>query len=1671
MSNGYSQYTEYAPVPYNFAQSVAAPPMSAGRRMGHTGEGANIAGLVGIQDPAMSLAINQLLQPVLTGFIGGNYVPAQFSAGGNLYSQMKMGDTLRNSSRAMDMAAQMDQRGIYERIRGTARLMGQPFGAREQAAASEMAATMGQFVPMAAQMAPDLVDKSFGLRGSATVMAQNMFRGGRYAIDPVTGKRGYSAETAADITKGVYNRLYGDNADISQMSGITAGRAGQLFDEMQRRGMMPNTTSRASGMKQIAEQMNTTIADVSNMPDLDRKLRELDANKISDKLKGMSKAVSAMQEIFGEMGDPDAPMSQLVGAIETLTQANMQNMDPAKLETMIRTTSATAKAAGIEMPEMFKIMGSTAAYADRANVNRAMVSDLTSRSVVENQAMKNMFGGIKSFGVPTADKMMDLQQQLNVQSARDPRTYEIANVARAVEQFGVKPEKGSELEAVYNAIKDPTSKGEYKTKDKQGNEITKSIFDIVKQPGGLNKFMLDQKVEKGVLTSMMLDRQGAEEYIDKYKIHSNIARPMQTDRVSRELSSLNQYAIKAMVADEDIMAGVSPEVKAALAQSGKSISAEVTESLFSLDAEGIEKADQVSADMIRARLKTITGKDLTAEDEKVVTRLAGAFKAEGNRFFRNRGMVNQATGLQLLSKKVQDQAALDQANINLDVQFESKMSDLGKSSFLQRMSEFVRTADSDTSVDSFMASAFNYQPIGKLQERFGEDFAKVRDLAKGFTGYKAEDTKLAYIKDAISVNEAALAQPGITDEKREQLNKEASILQSKLVDLGLTTKDKASTTYKEFADSAKKAAGGDINKAAAQASKNLNEFKQKYGVTAQEARDLNIKHLNYSGRKGMLDLYKEHGEKLGLRLNAAGVLLGVGANRDINEAVSLLNKGEAADIDSGLSLAQNFLDNYGLSPNLFEKGGQEGIQLKDKAQSLMNVFNRAAESLGISRESLLAGDMAGVKGLDLGTLKADAAEDVNVLKSLSTEAKDQKRYSEVVKSIEQQRDALSAKTDGTEQEKAARARKIERLDRAAKVNRDDISNEYEKALGRQEALSKQDQASLDKAFEGYKKTVLAAEQNTNAVNKFVAEINKGREKGSEITINDMAVSVAPEEKDLKEVQDLRSKLYDTKDPVEAKKINDKIKGIIKDSGLSESSFNVLKEEDKKGLRKLLEESAPMSAAEADKLASLRKEVGDKVDNADKLFTETDRKTLEGLKSKSKVIDSGITPDSDVGKEFKKYSTFNDLKNDKKDKEKVLALADQLNIRSKAFDKSKNDEITLDRLEKKFTEFKAQEAGITSGQGFEMSGGKIVAKRPSSVSDAEKEQIKTLEKRQKDADEILKNLDPEKVKEFKELAGKEARQGKGLPPEKLKEFAEKSGMSQEQVKEYFKIEEDREKILSAMPKEQQDKARALLKEGKTAEANKIMASEQLMKFDSRAVLDKTGDEAFKKLTASSKQQLVDTMNSLNMTVTSGGSPLSKSQKEAVEDSAKLGTANLKDSISFFKDKLKAAYMGDNEGSDFNIKLAGRSGKGIRQVGSLLRMGMAQAGQLANLKDDATPEAQTQALHNLLTQDPSKLNDKQKALRTSLINNRITSDLFGGEDGKKVLDSRKILSLGESFAKDMDKKKALSKEETKGGPTVVTFAEGAQVKMSGVVRVDGGDSTLTATAANVRPNSRA
>ena len=1723
MSNGYLQnpYSEVGFVPNTFAQGIAAPPMSVGRKMGHIGEGANIAGLFGVQDPAASLLINQFLQPILTGYIGGNYVPAQFSAGGNLYSQVRMGNTLRASSTAMGLASQLDQKGIYEAIRGSARLMDQPFGAREQAAASEMASTLGMFVPMLAQKEPDLVDKLYGARGSATVMAQNMFRGGRYAIDPTTGRRGYSGETAAEITKGVYQRLYGDNANIAEMSGLTAGRAGQLFDEMQRRGMMPNTGSRSAGIKEIADQLGTTITDVAGMPDLDRKLRELDASKISDRLKGMSRAVSAMQEIFGEMGEADAPMNQLVGAIETLTQANMQNMDPVKLERMIRTTSATAKAAGIEMPEMFRSMGATAAYADRAGVDRALVPSLDARAVMENQAMKNLYGGVRAFGVPSADKMADVSRQLVVQAARDQRTYEAANIARAIEQYGVKPTKGSELEAVYKAITDPNSKGQYQIKDPTtGRLVTKNITDIMKQPGGINQFMISQGVNQGIVTNMLANRSGTEEFIDKYKLAESVGRSVQTDMAVSGTFQQGIGVIDMMLSNN---AGKKGVLMDALRKkdTAQAISMEVSEALYSGEVEGIgdpEKRSKYIAGKIRNIVKRRTGQDIPQDDDSLMM-LSGSLGGAADQFIRNKMNMSLPAAQMLLNRKVKQQADSEQAMIDVDVEMESKLRDLGKTSIFQRMSDFIRSGKEGATVSDFLASAFNYQDASTVKSRYLEDFSNVFEAAKGFSGYKGEEAKLNYIKNAAVINQAEMDK-ATTPEQKAKLTEEREDLKKQLIDFNGSTEADADKGLNAIVEEAKNKASkpGNINQAAAAARNNLSNFKKRFGVTAEEAKTMNLNDINLKGKRYFLDEVTRQGQSLGIQLNAAGLVSNINAVRELNESVNALSSSDPSQIGFGLITAKDFINN--LSPELIGKGGKEGMELRGKIQNTMTNVANMAKVLGVKEEDLIAGKLpTDLQGADLSTLKRDMKDEFTLVETLNGLRVDDVAYANNINAYKAKFTELQNKSTRTPDEE----KRMEIYKRVSAIDRDKIGFVFEDMKERKKALDSQTPESLKASIAQYRQAETELKNNATAVDRFVKSYNEANKTTS--TIQQLTANVEPEKASLEKVQNLRAQKYENRNnPVEVEKLDAQIQAEIKKSGLNESNYMVMKEVDNQRFENYMKYIKPRSPEEDAKFRDLEQRIGKRVRAAETAFGEKDLKELKSLEArdianKSVVefndranllragkVGSKDAPDSnkELYALLNKYNSFNEAF--AQDKDKIISLAGIRDITELEKRTGKGAERQEKDIKEIFNAAKAAEAGIKYGQAFVVEKGRARPATPEEIKSGNfsyfnktvdgKELKRTYEDYESlgskptkdslkysplDSDESarlvqlrekmdsknkeLASIETKELNEYRELLRRQTA-SLGIPDaEMVKEFAIKAGMTNEVAEMYLKdpagyerAEKDRRGRASSVSNNA-DQIRKIAASNQSSKDKLEKASNDLAKFDPRVLAAALGKDGLNSITAQARRQLQEDINKLGITTTTGGTPLSKQVKDAIVESSGLMSGQISP-IDLFENKIKATNLGDRaklaqQMSD--VKVA----PGLLKVGSLVRMGMAQAGELSSSdpnKKPTTPEAQAQALYNLLTADESKLSDQQKALKTNLKDNRITKDSFVLDgNGKASLDMNKLTEIGKDFTSEMNKKKALDTGST-GGTSVVQLKEGTELKMSGNMNITTGDSTL-------------
>lgn len=1300
--------------------------------MGSVGEGPPLAGLLGVTDPGMSVALNSLLQPLLSSFAGagpnGKYVPAQFSSGMNMYSQMKAGSVLSNQSKAMGIASQRDQRAVYEMIEGSANLLGQPMGRRERQNANDVASFAASAMPFLAQINPDLVDKMAGVKGSATVMAQNMARGGRYAIDPVTGRRGYSAESAGEITKGVYDRLY--SGDASAMGGMTAGRAGALFDEAQRRGMMPNSSGRGKGMKEIADQMGTTISEVSQMPDLDRKLRELDANKIASKLKGMSKAVNAMSEIFGEAGEPNAPMAQLVGAIETLTQANMQNIEPQKLARMVRNTSNVAKAAGIEMPEMFKLMGATAGMADRSGVNRVFVPGITNQAVAENQAGKNIFGGAQVFGLPNADKLLNIDQQLNVQATRDYRTQDVASIARAVETFGVEPEKGSELAAVYAAIKDKDSGGNYTY-----NGEKKNVYDLNKQEGGINQFLAGSKVPISVIQSLNANRDANEAVISKYDINTNIGRQGQTRLVTDELSAYNGTAVRSVMDDETLMKDVSPELRTLLNSSSQEITDRTSEGLFA-DNLGKDDLNDLKGLTQRNLNKIIEEKGIktTAADKRALAVMAGSIYESSDAYARNQkfegGLPTMAYSMN--KGKIREAQALKQ-EADITSQFEEGFGGMGKSSFLQRTTDFLRTAGKDTKVEDFMATALNFQPKDQIKEIFAKDFDDLQKSAEAFKGANGEQVKTDYLRSAITINADEISKE--TDpEKKKKLIAEQDNLKEDLIRSGFTDRAGSTDYYNKMIDNKE----GAVTKA----KEEQQGFESKYGITVEQAKNLSPLELQVKQKEFKLNQYKEQAERLNIRMNNSGLMVGdVSGDRAANEAIKYLEKGDVSGTGYGVDLAKKYISDFGMDKSAVSKAGVEGNAAKEKAQGSILRIEAYAKALGVDAGELLNGDFdAGglPPQIDIASLIKETDRRSEGLDTLYANKDNGNAFADITSGFKKQADALRAtKEDPNEPQaqKAARTREINRLDDLSNTTKENIGSKMESAKKAKEELQGEPLKALKASFEGFKKAQTAQEDHEGAVASFIKEIGtRGGMSGR--TLEQIAAPDPGELGLVRELRDQKSKITGTskKDDDARKEIDKKISATIAESGMDESKFKGLDDKDYDEATAILKKyDGKLTGEETQKLERLAKlitpqdsltaedraklEVSETGDVSSKGDTETRRlNALQARKSRAENADKvveltrGGEDDTALTYLLSKYKSGSDVasqhmdpgsegdKAKKEEREKILSLA---NITTKDIGRQNN------QLELLHDKYKAAEAGIKYGESFVIKDGKAV----------------------------------------------------------------------------------------------------------------------------------------------------------------------------------------------------------------------------------------------------------------------------------------------------------------------------------------------------------------------------
>lgn len=398
--------------------------------------------------------------------------------------QQNVYDLLRNQATTqaqLELTRQMvtqDIMGFRDSFRGIAAITGTPFGAEQRRAVSTLSRGVEFLAPMLVQAAPDFLDQLAGQRGSAAVMASRLFEAGRFRMDPVTGTMGMSSDSVRRMSEQIFADIYAQG-DMQRVGGLRAGQLGDLFSALQSRGLIRHAGPAANRVFEATQSMtpqdlgnvSATLgmripgtlqgfegmapADLSRLsqdPMVAQRIRSIDAVRVRRTLESYSEAISAMRDIMGDAGNPNAPVPQLMANLEALTAGQMHQMDPGRVARLVQTTYNLSRQTGVSLDSAVLLQQHATQRAAQLNIEPIFGVNATQGSLAFGGAYRALgLASYPAWGAFTSDQAQQLNSNLRVQAAGSAIANRLALFQRVASTVGgFQP--GSQAAAIAEAI-------------------------------------------------------------------------------------------------------------------------------------------------------------------------------------------------------------------------------------------------------------------------------------------------------------------------------------------------------------------------------------------------------------------------------------------------------------------------------------------------------------------------------------------------------------------------------------------------------------------------------------------------------------------------------------------------------------------------------------------------------------------------------------------------------------------------------------------------------------------------------------------------------------------------------------------------------------------------------------------------------------------------------------------------------------------------------------------------------------------------------------------------------------------------------------------------------------------------------------------------------------------
>ncbi|NDC55339.1 MAG: hypothetical protein EBZ69_00640 [Alphaproteobacteria bacterium] len=166
------------------------------------------------------------------------------------------------------------------------------------------------------------------------------------------------AETIQRLTRDMAKRDFEDRNNSSEKAreyrGLTTDRERQEFINKNAGDYKTTLENTRKEIEKTATGASGAMSatDLDKLKGFDAMASNVDAKRSVEAIKKYTGAVAAIRDIFGDNGNPNAPLPALLAALEGLTGGAVGSMKPQKIEATLRQMQTAAKEAGIGFEQM-----------------------------------------------------------------------------------------------------------------------------------------------------------------------------------------------------------------------------------------------------------------------------------------------------------------------------------------------------------------------------------------------------------------------------------------------------------------------------------------------------------------------------------------------------------------------------------------------------------------------------------------------------------------------------------------------------------------------------------------------------------------------------------------------------------------------------------------------------------------------------------------------------------------------------------------------------------------------------------------------------------------------------------------------------------------------------------------------------------------------------------------------------------------------------------------------------------------------------------------------------------------------------------------------------------------------------------------------------------------------